>query len=311
MVNITHLRALCEVVRGGSFAAAGRRLGYTASAISQQIAGLERAAGAVLFEREAHGIRATTAARYIAAQGEELLMRLDDFDTQLAGLADGAHGRLRLGSFPTANSRIIPQVLASVMTAFPAADVELDEGNTGHLVAGVVEGDLDVAVVHVYALVPERWPPGLTCVELMTEDLLLLIPAEHPRARAEDLRLEDLKDDRWISSQSETAASRCLRRICAAHGFVPTVAFRSDDYDVVQGLVGAGAGVAIVPKMGHTPDDGVYGAPLLQWSPGRQILAVHRTANSNPLLPKGIDALRRACASEDERATKDRLSEAL
>ena len=295
MINVTHLRALCEVVREGSFAAAGRRLGYTASAISQQIAGLERAAGVVLFEREAHGIRATTAARYVAAKGEELLMQLDDFDGLLAGLAEGAHGRLRLGSFPTANSRIIPQVLAGVMTAYPDAEVELDEGNTGHLVAAVVEGDVDIAVVHVYALVPERWPPGLTCVELMTEDLLLMLPAAHARAGAEDLRLEDLRDDRWISSQNDTAASRCLRRICAAHGFVPTVAFRSDDYDVVQGLVRAGAGVALVPEMGYTPDDAVHCVPLRRWAPGRRILALHRTANSNPLLPSGVDALGRAC----------------
>ncbi len=302
MVNITHLRALCEVVREGSFAAAGRRLGYTASAISQQIAGLERAAGAVLFEREAHGIRATTAARYVAAQGEELLMRLDDFDSLLTGLADGAHGRLRLGSFPTANRTIIPQVVASAMAANPAADLELDEGNTGHLVTGVVEGHVDIAVVHVYALVPERWPPGLTSIELMTEDLLLVMPVAHPRAGAEDLRLEDLKDDRWISSQTETASSKCLRRICAAHGFVPTVAFRSDDYDVVRGLVRAGAGVAIVPEMGYAPDDGVFSVPLRQWTPGRQILALHRTANSNPLLPKGIDALRRACAGKGQSA---------
>ncbi|MEO3755450.1 LysR family transcriptional regulator [Streptomyces sp. B6B3] len=296
MVNITQLRALCEVVREGSFAAAGRRLGYTASAISQQIAGLERAAGAVLFEREAHGIRATTAARYVAAQGEELLMRLDDFDSLLTGLADGAHGRLRLGSFPTANRTIIPRVVASAMAEHPAADLELSEGNTGYLVTAVVEGHVDLAVVHVYALVPEHWPSGLTSIELATEDLLLVMPVEHPRAGAEDLRLGDLRDDRWISSQSETASSRCLRRICATQGFVPTVAFRSDDYSVVQGLVRAGAGVAIVPELGHTPDAGVFSVPLREFTPGRQILALHRTANSNPLLPNGIDALRRAFA---------------
>lgn len=295
MVNTTHLRALCEVVREGSFAGAGRRLGYTSSAVSQQIAALERAVGVTLFEREARGIRATAAAVFAATQGEELLMRLDDFDAQLAGLAGGAHGRLRLGSFPTANSRIIPQVLASVITAHPDADIELDEGNTGPLVTGVVEGDLDIAVVHVYALVPEKWPAGLTGVELTTEDLLLMLPADHPRAGAADLRLDDLRNERWISSQNGTAAGTCLHRICATHGFVPTVAFRSDDYDVVQGLVHGGAGVAIVPEMGYTPDEGVYCVPLTRWRPGRQILALHRTANSNPLLPAGLAALREAC----------------
>lgn len=310
MVNITQLRALCEVVREGSFAAAGRRLGYTSSAISQQIAGLERAVGVALFERESHGIRATTAARYVAAQGAEFLMQLDDFEAQLAGLADGAHSRLRLASFPTANRRIIPPVLAGVIAAHPDADVELDEErNTGRLVTGVIEGHIDIAVVHIYALVPESWPVGLTAIELMAEDLLLVMPAEHPRASAEDLRLEDLRHDRWISTQNETASARCLRRICAAHGFVPAVAFRSDDYDVMLGLVRAGAGVAIVPALGYTPDGGVYSVPLRQWAPGRRILALHRTANLNPLLPNAIDALRDACAGQGEHATKGVLPE--
>lgn len=295
MVNTTHLRALCEVVREGSFAAAGRRLGYTSSAVSQQIAALERAVGVTLFEREARGIRATPAAVFAASQGEDLLMRLDDFDNRLAGLAGGAHGRLRLGSFPSANSQIVPQVLASVITAHPDAEVELDEGNNGPLVTGVVEGNLDIAVVHVYALVPEKWPAGLTEVQLMTEDLLLMLPAGHPRAGAADLQLDDLRDERWISSQNGTSAGTSLHRICATHGFVPTVAFRSDDYDVVQGLVRGGAGVAIVPAMGHTPDDGVHCVPLTRWRPGRQVLALHRTANSNPLLPVGLAALKEAC----------------
>lgn len=296
MVTPTQLRAVCEVVKEGSFAAAGRKLGYTSSAVSQQIAALERAIGITLFERAAHGIHATPAAAFIAARGEELLMRIEDFDAQLGQLAGGAHGRLRLGSFPTANSRIIPDVLAGIMRAHPDAEVELDEGNTDRLVTGVVEGDLDLVVVHVYALVPERWPAGLTDVELMNEDLLLVLPADHPRAGAADLRLADLRADRWISSQDGTAAGRCLRRVCATQGFEPTVAFRSDDYDVVQGLVRGGAGVAIVPEMGFTPEPGVYAVPL-EWSPGRRISALYRTANTNPLLGTGLGVLRDVCGT--------------
>lgn len=207
---------------------------------------------------------------------------------------------LRLGSFPTANSRIVPQVLADVIREHPDADVSLGEGNTDHLVAGVVDGAFDIAVVHVYALVPEKWPSGLTAIELMAEELLLVLPADHPRVGANDLQLRDLSEDRWISSQNGTAAGTCLHRVCATHGFVPTVAFRSDDYNVVQGLVRRGAGVALVPEMGFTPDDGSYSVPLQQWRPGRQILALHRTANSNPLLATGVRALRAACQVAEE-----------
>lgn len=291
MVNTTYLRTLCEVVREGSFAGAARRLGYTSSAVSQHIAVLERTIGVTLFEREARGIRTTAAAVFAAQKGEELLMQLDDFEDMLANLAGGHRGRLQLGSFPTANSRIVPKVLARIMASHPHAEVGLDEGNTEPLVTGVLEGHIDLAVVHVYALVPETWPPGLTAVELANEDLLLMLPADHRLAGEATPRLEQLRSERWISSQNGTAAGMCLQRICAAHGFVPTVAFRSDDYNVVQGLVRAGAGVAIVPEMGCTPDDKVVCVPLTQWRPGRQILALHRRTNTNPILATGIAAL--------------------
>lgn len=305
MINPTQLRTLCEVVREGSFAAAGRRLGYTSSAVSQQIATLERGLGVTLFEREAHGIRATAAAVFVAERGQEMLMRLDDFDAELSGLAGGTVGRLRLGGFPTANARVLSPVLAGLITAHPGIEVELDEGNTGHLVEGVVHGDIDIAVVHVYALAPEKWPAGLTAVELMTEDLLLILPAGHPRAGDTEPRLAELADDRWISSQSGTAAVTSLRRICALDGFDPTVAFRSDDYAVVQGLVSGGAGVAIVPVLGFSPTRSVFALPLKRFAPGRQILALHRTANSNPLLTEGLAALRAACAPLQRELTVD------
>lgn len=296
MFNVSQLRAVCAVVREGSFAGAARRLGYTASAVSQQVSGLERGVGVVLFEREASGIRATPAARYMAIHGEELLMRLDDFDRQLSLLAGGEHGHLRFGSFPTANRRIFPDVLARFLHDHPDADVELDEGNTNDVIAGVVDGSLDLGIVHMYTLVPEEWPPGLTTLELMTEDLLLLLPSNHPLAGAGDFRFENLKTDRWISTQEETVSARCVRRICAAHGFLPNVAFRSNDYDVVQGLVRTGAGVAVVPELGYTHNPGIYAHRLSEWTPGRKLLAVHRAGNSNPLLSVGVDCWQSACS---------------
>lgn len=294
MVNVTHLRALAEVVRTGSFAAAGRSLGYTSSAISQQIAALERSVGVTLFEREMRGIRATPAAQFAADHAGDLVTRMDDFDALLTRLAGGSQGRLRLSGFPTANSRIMAPAIADIVTSHPAAEVELDEGNTGRLVEGVVSGQVDVAVVHVYALVPERWPAGLTLVELTDEELLLLLPADHDLVTADPTRLDALRNERWISSHG-TAAGTCLLRICSTYGFVPTVAFRSDDYSVVQGLVGDGVGVAIAPEMAYSPDPNVHCVPLIRWSPGRRIFAMHRTSNTNPLLGEGLAALKRAC----------------
>ena len=296
MINVTHLRALSEVVRTGSFAAAGRNLGYTSSAISQQIAALERSVGVTFFERETRGIRATPAAHFAADHADDLVNRLDDFDGLLARLAGGSQGRLRLGAFPTANSQIMPQVIASIVTSHPAADVELDEGNTGRLVEGIVSGQMDLAVVHVYALVPERWPTGLTHVDLTDEELLLLLPASHRLANADHVPLDELRHERWIASHG-TAAGTCLVRMCATYGFEPTVAFRSDDYNVLRGLVRDGVGVAVVPEMGYVSDPNIRCIPLTEWSPGRRIFALHRTANTNPLLNEGLAAMKKVCSA--------------
>ncbi|CAL9376537.1 hypothetical protein SUDANB95_00968 [Actinosynnema sp. ALI-1.44] len=294
MLNPVHLRTLVEVVRTGSFAEAARALGYTASAVSQQVSAFERAVGVTLFERAAHSIRPASAALFIAERGAELLAALDGFEREIAGMVKGLRGRLRLGTFPTASARVVPHAVARLTAERPDAEILLDEAEPDDVLPLVLAGSLDLALVYAYDLVPRSWPDELTVLPLLTESLLVVLPDGHPAARA-SVRIEELRDERWVSSRDGTAGSTCAVRLCAAHGFTPRITFRSNDYGVVQGLVRAGVGVALVPALGYEALPGTVGR-LVRGKPlRRHVFAVHRTANANPLLRDALTALEAAC----------------
>lgn len=295
MLKPLHLLTLKAVVRSGSFAIAARDLGYTASAISQQISALEKESGLALFEREAHGIRATAAAHRLVDLGARVLAALDELDYEVRELASGATGRLRLGTFPTAGVRLVPSALSALGETHPRAQIQLEEGEPDELVAALSNGELDVAVVYEYGLSPRQWPDGLTCHHLLREDLILL------RARDSGLsaQLANLAQARWITSREGTAGALSLVRLCAAAGFDATVAFRSNNYDVVRELVYAGLGVAVVPALGHAPSADIEATRLTQDAAHRDVMAVHRSESSNPLLVTMLSSLRRAVPAND------------
>ncbi|MFG2193284.1 LysR substrate-binding domain-containing protein [Streptomyces sp. NPDC048639] len=294
MLKPVHLLTLRAVCRSGSFAVAARELGYTSSAISQQIAALEKDTGLVLFEREAHGIRATAAAHRLVDAGARVLAALDDLDHHVRELATGTAGRLRLGSFPTASVRLVPAALTAFAASHPRAEIRLEEGEPDELLGPLAGGDLDVALAYEYGLSPRQWPDGLTAHPVLREDLLLLRPRDSDLAA----ELPSLAGARWVTSREGTAGALSLNRLCAAAGFTPAVGFRSNNYDVVRELVSAGFGVAVVPALGHVEDERILATRLGRRSAFRRVVALHRGANSNPLLPAVLTALRRAAPGD-------------
>ncbi|MFI6580962.1 LysR family transcriptional regulator [Embleya sp. NPDC050493] len=290
MLNPLHLRTLVEVVRTGSFARAARRTGYTASAVSQQIAALERAVGTPLFEREAHGIRPTGTAFTIADRARDAIAVLDSLERDIRDVVQGRSGRLSLGTFPTAGERMVPYAVAELTRLHPTAEILLDEAEPDDLLPQVQSGDLDLALVFAYDLVPRVWPKELTVLPLVEETLALLLPKGHPALREDGVDVGELAEERWVATRAGTAGATSLFRVCAAHRFAPRVAFRSNDYDVVQGLVAAGAGVAIVPGLAYQAREGVVGVPLAHTPSHRRVSALYRTANRNPLLTAAMDA---------------------
>ncbi|MGW1719808.1 LysR family transcriptional regulator [Streptomyces sp. NPDC002156] len=295
MLNPIHLHTLQAVLRTGSFADAARQLGYTGSAVSQQMSALERQVRAPLFERGAHGVRPTPTAEFIARRSLEALGSLRALEDDVALLLDGVVGRLRLGSFPTASEHLLPRALSAFTADHPQVDVQLDEGEPAELLPMMESHELDVVLVYHYGLVPRRWPKGLCAERLLTEDLLLLTPADHPLIGDSDgdgPSIELLAKETWITTRPGTSAASMLRRLCAAAGFEPLVAYRSNNYAVLRGLVAAGLGVAVVPALGYAPVPGVTCTPLAHPDAYRQVVALRSPGATDGVWHTMLTALR-------------------
>lgn len=294
MLNPVHLRTLAVVLRTGSFAVAARELGYTASAVSQQIAALESATGLALFDRGPHTVRATPLASQLGELAAPVLAQLDSLDDGVRDLAGGSRGRFILGSFPTASAALVPGILARLALRAPDLAVGLEEGEPDSVVPMVVDRRVDLALTYEYDLVPRRWPRGLTRVFVLEEQVHLLVGDRHRLASLTEVRWSELREEVWVSTALGTAAADCLERAAALAGFTPRVQYRSSDYDVVRELVQAGLGLAAVPALAHHRYDGVLKLELKEPTVRRRVVAIHRRVGASPAVPVVLDAVRRA-----------------
>ena len=301
MLNPIHLRTLRECVRTGSFAEAARELGYTASAVSQQMILLERWVGAALFERSARSVRPTAVAAQLAERSGAALGALSTLEREVRAMVRGEAGSLRLASFATANSRIVPTALAAVVAARPNAEVQLDEGEPDEVLDGVLDGALDAAVVFDYDRDPRDWPVELRRAQLLAEPFALAVAPEHRlagsagSAGSAELDLAQAAEETWICTRADTSGARSLVRLAAEAGFAPRIVFRSNDYGVVRELVARNLGVAMLPALAW-PDAGVNTLRLTGRQPYRRVLVLYRPNNTNPMLPLALDCLKHACA---------------
>lgn len=292
-VDIRSLRTLRAVMVGGSFAAAARELGYTSSAVSQQIAALEHALGIRLFDRGPSRIVPTEAAHYLAQRSEEVLGVLDQVEIDLGRLGAGQAGRLRVGTFNSAGGPLLGQALARFLVRRREVELTLDEGEPSELFPRVADGSLDVALGFEYDLVPSAFPASLELAEVMTEQLFVVAPAKHRLARKRAVDLDELRAERWVAHLEDTPSHRCLLALCGQHGFTPEVVFRSNNPATVLGIVAAGLAVALVPDiaLGDAPG-GTVVLPVDGQLPRRQIMAAIRAGDASPLTDAFLTALR-------------------
>lgn len=289
MLNSVHLLTLQAVLRTNSFVAAARELGYTPSAVSQQMRSLERATGLDLFERMPRSVRPTATAHSLAEAGRQTILALRSLEHDARALGAAERGHITIGSFRTASARILPNAISAFTEKRPAVTMELFEGAPEDLIPEVQSGALDIALVYENDLNPQRWPDNLTTVPLLTEERRLLMPpAEQPHRGS--VRLMDLRDRTWVTS----AASPSLIRYCAAAGFKPRVALHTNDFYSACEFVRSGLGIALVPAMGHFLRETLRPVKLRPTPPRRHVSILHRASNTSPLLAPLIDELRRA-----------------
>ncbi len=255
MLNVARLRVLREVSAAGSFSAAADAMSYTQSAVSQQIAALEAETGMALLERRPRGVRLTEAGRLLVDHTEGILARIQTAETELEELAGLRGGALRMASFPTAGATLMPLAIARFRAVHPQVELTLIEGEPEEIAPRLHAGELDLALLFEFADVGDPLAESLTLgesltrVELLADALYLALPRKHKLARRRELRLQDLHAEAWVQTSQASPCARHVVRCCHAAGFEPNVAFESDDYATVQGLVGAGVGVAFIPEL--------------------------------------------------------------
>ncbi|HEX8051502.1 MAG TPA: LysR family transcriptional regulator [Thermoleophilaceae bacterium] len=255
MLDVKRMKVLKEVAAEQSFSAAAQKLGYTQSAVSQQVAALERETGTTLIERNPRGIRLTDAGEALVRHAEGILARLADAEAELEAIAGLRGGRLRLGSFPTAGATLMPRAIAKFSRRHPAVELSLVEADPIESLPRLKAGELDLVLVDDTSGVLEQ--PDLDFEHVLDDPLHLALAVDHPLAKRERVRMKDLADEAWIQPTQACACSVATRKACANAGFEPRVAYESDDFGVVQGLVGAGVGVALIPELaliGERPD---------------------------------------------------------
>ncbi|MFD7445087.1 LysR family transcriptional regulator [Streptomyces sp. NPDC059909] len=246
MIEARHLRVLRAVAATGSFSAAARELGCTQPAVSQQMKALETSAGTPLLIRTGREMRLTQAGEVLVRHAAGILAGLTAAEEEVAAIAGLRAGRVRLVSFPSGSSTLVPTALAALRAAHPGTRVSLVEAEPPRSEEMLREGDCDVALAFRYGPAGAEWE-DLVVRPLLSDRLVGLVPEGHRLADAGAVSIADLADEPWIAG-----CPRCRRQlvaVCEESGFTPRIDFATDDYPAVVGLVGAGLGVAVLPEL--------------------------------------------------------------
>jgi DNA-binding transcriptional LysR family regulator len=296
MDDLRLLKVLREVALRGSFSAAAEALSYSQPAVSQQIARLETQTGVKLLDRQPKGIKLTPAGEALVRHTERILAQLAAAQAELSEIASSARGRLRIGSFATAAGTIVPAAVSAFRHMRPGVQVELQLMDPPVSIPALRRGDLDLAITEEGGFEADPDLSGLGVERLMDDVLYAALPVDHPLATRRAVSLADLVHEDWmvVGLKGTCADSNIVLRACKQAGFEPRVAYTSDDYFAIQGLVASGMGVALVPGLALASSrDDVAVRPLRGRPPYRRIGAVFSGEPGGPLAVK-LDCLRDA-----------------
>jgi len=294
-VEVRHFAALDAVAREGSFGRAADRLGYTQSAVSQQIATLEKLVGETLVERPGgpRAVSLTEAGRLLLRHAEAIVARLDAARADIAALRAGETGTLRIGTYQSTGARVLPGVMRRFLADWPGIELGLSEPATDpELFAAIESGELDLAFCG------RPLPDGpFDAVDLMSDPYVLVVPGDSPLAERKSASLDDLGDHVLIGSNT-CASGLLVEGELQERGYQIDYGFRSDDNGTVQGLVAAGFGVALMPLLAVPPgDERVRVIRLVPKVPRRVIAVVwHRDRHRSPAARAFIDLAREVSA---------------
>jgi len=249
MLDLKRLRVLRAVSERGSFSAAADELYVSQSAVSQQIATLEAEVGEPLILRLRSGPVLTDAGRVLVAHAESAMARLEQAERELAALSGLEAGELRMVSFASASATIVTRAISRFRDAHPGIRVSLTEAEPEDALPALRRGRFDVAVVYDFEIHPFAVDPDLAMTQVIDERMHLALPPGHRLAGCEAVELAELADESWLCGTGETSCRQLTLRSCERAGFVPDVAYESNDYSVEQALISAGMGVSLIPDL--------------------------------------------------------------
>jgi DNA-binding transcriptional LysR family regulator len=294
-LEVRHLAALDAVAGAGSFGRAAEQLGYTQSAVSQQIATLEKIVGERLLDRPggARAVTLTEAGELLLRHADAIVARLDAVHADMAALRAGETGTLRVGTYQSVGARVLPRLIRRFREARPGVELSLHEPSTDpELYERVERGELDLAFCS-----PPLLSGPFEAAVLMRDPHILLVPAESTLARRRSATLDDLGDLPLIGSHA-CRSGEIVESTLREAGYEPRYAFRSDDNGTVQGLVAAGVGVALWPLLAVATDDPRVRVLRLEPAvPRRQIAVVwHRDRHRSPAARTFTEIAAEVCA---------------
>jgi DNA-binding transcriptional LysR family regulator len=295
MFNLERLRTLDALARHGSVSGAAEGLHVTTSAVSQQMAKLEREVGQQLLARNGRGVRLTDAGRLLAEHAARILSQVELAQSDLEARRGQVVGELRLGAFPTAARGLFPAALSRLRSRHPGLRVTTVEMEPASAVRAVLRGDVDLAVVLDWYNKPLPVPEGLTRSPILDDPADVAMPAGHPHADRGEVDLEDFADDDWVTWGEAEFCDEWLLDTLRSKGVEPRIAHRAEEHATQLALVAAGLGVCVAPRLGRGPlPEGVRTVPVRQ-AVRRHVYAVWRAdADRRPSIRAAADALRSA-----------------
>jgi DNA-binding transcriptional LysR family regulator len=299
MLDVKRLRILREVAEHGSFSAAADSLHLTQSAVSQQIAALEKETQTKLLDRNHGSVRLTDPGATLVGHAEAVMARLGEAERELADIAELRGGRLRMVSFPTAGATLVARAVPAFSGKYPEVELELGEAEPEQSIPRLKAGEYELALAYDFDSVPFGEDRDIERHFLLEERLQVALAAEHPLARRKSVRLEQLARETWSCGTTPSSCTENVVQACRAAGFEPAIGFESDDYQVIQSLVSAGMAVALLPELlltGRNP--GIKVLDVAPKAPVRRIWAITLTSD---LRSPAAEAMLEILAQEAER----------
>jgi molybdate transport repressor ModE-like protein len=303
MIDVRRLRILRALADHGTVAAAAQALHLTPSAVSQQLAALEREVGQPIVERRGRGLVLTGAAEVLLEHAHALFAQLERAEADVAAHARGELGTVVIGAFPTALQVLAAPAAKALAGAQPRLRIELRDVESPHCFAALIEESIDVAISMESASAPPPGDPRYTRVALLDDPLDAVVPANHPLAGRGAIPLAALADETWVGPSPGTSCLEVTLAGCAAAGFTPSLVHRTNDFTAIMAFVAAGLGVALVPRLGQSNvPAGVTVLTLRGTPPARRVFAAtRRGSEARPTIAAVLEALTTAAAATTAR----------